>query len=285
VSTETSLALTPQDFEPRNLDQAMKLADQLSKSALVPDAIRGKPADILLIMMKGREFGLTVNQAFTHLNVIKGKVGMSADMMVALCRTRCPDFVRFECIETTAEKATFEAERRGQKPERLTFTIKDAQQAGLVSDGGMYRKYPAQMLRARCQSGLARLLFQDVVAGLYDPDELRSPQQRESTPPLPASIPALPQPEAMLERVESMPPEPPPPHDPVTGEIPFDDEPKSAAEDDVTPDMDERDYHTAKVRNAKSRSEALGAMAKAPTHLKAQLGLVWNEKWGKGTHR
>jgi hypothetical protein len=35
-----------------------------------------------------------------------------------------------------------------------------------------YRKQPATMFRWRCSSMLARTVYPDVVAGVYDPEEL-----------------------------------------------------------------------------------------------------------------
>jgi hypothetical protein len=59
----------------------------------------------------------------------------------------------------------------------ITFTLEDARAAGLVSAGGMYTKYPRQMLRARCLAEICRAVYPDLCMGLYDPEELGAPSE------------------------------------------------------------------------------------------------------------
>jgi hypothetical protein len=108
------------------------------------------------------------------LSVIKGKVTLSADATVALVR-RSGECVEWRCVETTRERATYTTRRKGDtEPTVLTWTIEQATRAGLVGGQG-WRSYPEAMLRARCASALARIVYPDLVAGIYDPDELAAP--------------------------------------------------------------------------------------------------------------
>lgn len=163
-----STAITP--FVPENLEQAEKLSTQLAKSALLPEALRGKPGDVLVVLITGSELGLSPMQSVRGLHVIKGKAIMSADLQVALTK-RHPDCVYFRMTESTALRATYEAQRKGDpKPTSMTFTMEDAARAGLAG-GDTWRKYPAAMLRARCSSSLARTVFPDLMLGVYEEDE------------------------------------------------------------------------------------------------------------------
>lgn len=145
-----------------------------ASSALAPDALRNRPQDALIVLMAGRELGFAPMQSLRMLSVIKGKVTLSADATVALVR-RSGECVEWRCVETTPSRATYTTRRKGDtEPTVLTWTIEQAQRAGLVGGQG-WRSYPEAMLRARCASALARIVYPDLVAGIYDPDELAAP--------------------------------------------------------------------------------------------------------------
>jgi hypothetical protein len=66
---------------------------------------------------------------------------------------------------------TYETKRRGApKPQQLTWTLADAQRAGL-GGGDNWKKYPRAMLSARCKAELARDVYPDVLAGVYETSE------------------------------------------------------------------------------------------------------------------
>jgi hypothetical protein len=165
----TDAALTP--FVPTSIEQASKLAAQLAQSALLPDALRGKPADVLVTLITGHELGLSPMQAIRGLHVIKGKAVMSADLTVALVKKHA-ECLYFKLVETTAQRAVYATERKNEGETKMAFAIEDAQRAGLTG-GDNWKKYPAAMLRARCASALARAVYPDLTLGVYDPDEAR----------------------------------------------------------------------------------------------------------------
>ena len=144
----------------------------VASSTLAPEALRGKPQDALLVLMTGRELGIGPMQALRMVTVIRGRVTLSADATVALVR-RSPECVEWRLVESTAERETYSTTRRGDTaPTVLTWTMQQAAAAGLVRGGGQWQTYPEAMLRARCASALARIVYPDLVAGIYDPDEL-----------------------------------------------------------------------------------------------------------------
>jgi hypothetical protein len=157
-------------------------------SSLAPDALRGRPQDALIVLMAGRELGLAPMQSMRMLSVIKGKVTLAADATVALVR-RSGECVEWRLVETTAQRATYTTRRKGDtEPTTLTWTIEQAQRAGLTGGQG-WRSYPEAMLRARCASALARVVYPDLVAGIYDPDELATPIEsapRQEPAPVPS---------------------------------------------------------------------------------------------------
>ena len=160
-------------FNPRTLVEAHQLASALYKSGLLPSEIKSAEA-AFAILAKGHELGLKPMQSFDLICVIKGKPSLSAAGMRALCLAR-PDVCEyFRNVETTATKATFETKRRGDpQPVELTFTIEEAKRAGLVRPDSNWSKWPERMLEARASSALARLVYPDLVGGVYTPEEIQ----------------------------------------------------------------------------------------------------------------
>jgi len=135
---------------------------------------------VLLAALLGAElgWGLMMSQRMTH--VMHGQVTLSADAYCALARTH-PDCLDFRVVEeeTDERRCTCQTLRRGGEPERYTFTLDDAHNAGLRSP--MWKKFPAAMLRARAASTLARRVYPDAIAGLTGADSATDIEPHEPT--------------------------------------------------------------------------------------------------------
>ena len=150
--------------------QAMRSQTEvLVQSGFLPKAVN-TVEKALAIALKGRELGLPMMQSITSIHVIDGKPSISAELMAALVFQRLPGAV-LQCIETSNTRATYEAGRPTQKILRMSFTIEDAQAAGVTGKDN-WKKYPAAMLRARACSAICRVVFPDAIMGVYTPDEL-----------------------------------------------------------------------------------------------------------------
>lgn len=156
-------------FEPSDVSSAFDLAKILVESKLLPRSL-STPAAAFTVIMAGRELGLTAMQSLRSLHVIEGKPVMSADLMVALC-LRSSVCESFRLIESTDKVATYEATRKGEKPVRLSWTKEQAAAAGLLGKANWKNHLP-DMLRARCKAALARIVFPDLMLGIYDADEI-----------------------------------------------------------------------------------------------------------------
>jgi hypothetical protein len=164
-------ALAPHTaFEPENLNQALALAEHLSKSSVIPTPLRGKPADVIVVLLTGRELGLSPMQSLRSLHVVEGRPVLSAELLVALCLKRPEICESFTLIETSDAKATYRAKRRGSEPVTLSWTIEQAVKAGLAAKNN-WKNHPAAMLRARASASLARAVFPDITTGVYGEDE------------------------------------------------------------------------------------------------------------------
>jgi len=157
-------------FEPSDIGQGVQLAKLLVASRLLPKSI-ATPEAAFVVIMAGRELGLTAMQSIRSIHVVDGKPTMSADLMVALTK-RSPACEFLRLVESTTERAAYETRRRGE-PDTTTigFTIDDASKAGLLGRGP-WRQYPAAMLRARAAAAICRAVYPDLMLGVYETDEL-----------------------------------------------------------------------------------------------------------------
>lgn len=168
-------------YDPTAGTQGLVVADQvrrfqefarvLSTSELLPDGLRGKPANVFMALMQGLDLGLRPMQALNLIDVIKGKPAMNAQGMRAQILAAGH---RYRIVENTDERCTIAAHRKDwpddEWPE-TTFTIEQAKQAGLAG-GENWKKYPADMLLARATSRMAKAYFSDVTNGLSSVEEL-----------------------------------------------------------------------------------------------------------------
>jgi 5'-3' exonuclease len=165
-------------LDPRSMQDARILAKDLHQSAMFSGY--GSPQAVLSTVMLGRELGLPAMASLRGIHNIEGKHGLSAQLMVALIlKSGVCEY--FERISSSATEATFEALRKGARaPQRVSYTLEQAKQAGLVKDKSAWMKDPESMCIARASSRLARIVAPDVVGGLYTPDELREARDTEA---------------------------------------------------------------------------------------------------------
>jgi 5'-3' exonuclease len=160
-------------LEPTSMAEAITLAKHAFDSKQF--SAYGTPQAVLMALLAGRELGLTAMASLRALHIIEGKPTMSADLMRALViKSGAVKF--FRCTERTDTYSTWQTQRGDDPPVTITYTIEDAQAAGVVKPGSAWTKYPADMLTARASSKLARLVYPDVLHGIYTPEELRENQ-------------------------------------------------------------------------------------------------------------
>lgn len=156
---------------PRSLQDVELLAAKAHKSGMY--GVKSAE-DAFMRIATGLELGLSASQALRGIHVFSGKPTLAADTMLAVCQ-RSPLCETFACVESSATKATYVAKRVGQPETRLTWTIEEAKAAKLDGKDN-WRMYPAAMLRARCIAALARMVFADLLLGLYTPEEMGDAQ-------------------------------------------------------------------------------------------------------------
>lgn len=185
--------------------QIVAISEYVNKSALVPDALRGKPRDVALVMLKANDLGIPLTMALDQLYVIHGRVGMESKLMRALVRR---DGHSIQDDPASDKRCAIVHGKRADNGDRGTgtFDLDDAVDFGLIKEWNekegrltvtpvdgkpQYVKDTANMLKQRATARLCRDLFSDCLAGVtYTPEELgyvdaeevgTSSQQEEAT--------------------------------------------------------------------------------------------------------
>jgi len=152
--------------------QELMVYNTWAKTAVESQMYRGigKEAGVMMIMLAAREYGIKPAQALNGgLQIIEGKVELSARMMSALIRKAGHELK----IEDGENFCKVWGKRRDTGEEHeVKYTMEMAQRAGLIKDKGAWKKTQEDMLYNRAMSRLARRLFSDVIGVGYVQGEI-----------------------------------------------------------------------------------------------------------------
>jgi hypothetical protein len=168
-------ATRPAALVPGTFLEAQAFCAALASSDLVPAKLKDRAADVLVIVLSGIEVGLAPMQSLRLYHVINGVPRLSADGMAAVV-SASPLCEYLEVLDSTEARSTWRTKKRGRGEQTLTWTIEKAKGAGLLTDPrskDRWTAYPGAMLNARCKAELCRLVYPEVVAGLYSTEEAR----------------------------------------------------------------------------------------------------------------
>ena len=162
----------PQAPAATNLTESMDYARAVSSAALLPEAYRGKPADIMLAVGLGQAMGLSPAESLYRIAVIKGRPTASAELIASNVR-KAGHILRVKVDEAGLRvKASI---FRADDPDFEHSVVRDmawAKTMGLA-DQPNYKKQPLTMLQWRAISAVARLAASEALYGVgHTPDEL-----------------------------------------------------------------------------------------------------------------
>lgn len=169
---------------PQSLDEALRFAEMLSKSSIVPKDFNGNPGNILVAIQWGMELGLQPMQAMQNIAVINGRPALWGDAVIALVRSSPLCEYVYETLD--GDVATCRVRRRGEDEQVRTFSMADAKAAGLIGKQGPWTQYPKRMLQLRARAFALRDVFPDVLRGMPVAEEVMDmPKERDVSPPAP----------------------------------------------------------------------------------------------------
>ena len=176
MTQDNSNAIVPSDWS-----LMQQQASTLVASGFLPKAI-DTPQKAIAIIMLGRELGIAPWAALTGINVIQGKPAASPQLMLALIyRSGQLEDMR---IEDDGQTCTVHMKRKGRALHTESFSMDDAKRMMTteyvngnkrsipLADKYNWQQMPAVMRKWRAVAACARIVFADVILGMYTLDEL-----------------------------------------------------------------------------------------------------------------
>jgi hypothetical protein len=151
---------------PTNLEDLQRLGNMCANSGFFQDA--RQLAQACVKIAAGAEYGLPPVVSMTGINVIKGRVTLSANVMAAIMKRAGYKLkTRFDGEQSCAITVI---DPDGENLGESSFSMDDAKRAGLGGDN--WKKFPRNMLFARAVSNAARWFAPEVLTGAITPEEL-----------------------------------------------------------------------------------------------------------------
>ena len=174
LAAQQSTALRPAgqfDLSPQTFDQAITFSQYLADSDMVPKDFKGKPGNCLIAMQWGSELGLKPLQSLQNLAVINGRPALWGDAVIAL--VMASPVCEYVTEDDDGHTATCRVKRKGAPEQTRTFSMDDAQKAGLAGKQGPWSQYPKRMRQMRARAFALRDVFPDVLRGMPVAEELQ----------------------------------------------------------------------------------------------------------------
>lgn len=161
-----------------NWDNNLAIAEDLIKSGFLPQHIK-TVQQAAMIMEMGRELGIPRMIALNKIYVIGQKPALEAQLMLQLIY----DSGKAEAITIKSEDSSCTVIMKRKVPQvehAETFGIKEATALFLIGKDN-YKKQPKTMYKWRAISACARVVFPDVIGGMYSREELEDIDEIKET--------------------------------------------------------------------------------------------------------
>lgn len=171
-----------QGLDLKDQGQLVRFIGQMIKAKALPKHLSTE-AEVLSAWNYAAQLRLPPQVSLKNIAVINGSPSLFGDLPLALVQ-RHPDFVSYEefCIDKDYKKICWEEknldseifggvvifQRKGSPKQSFSFTIADANRAGLISKAGNgmpWRSYPQVMVVRRARITGIRALFADALTG------------------------------------------------------------------------------------------------------------------------
>lgn len=159
------------DLSPQNFEQALTFSNYLAESDLVPKDFKGKPGNCLIAMQWGAELGLKPLQSLQNLAVINCRPALWGDAVIALVLSS--PVCEYVTEDDDGHTAYCRVKRKGGPEQVRSFSMEDAQKAGLTGKQGPWTQYPKRMRQMRARAFALRDVFPDVLRGMPVAEELQ----------------------------------------------------------------------------------------------------------------
>jgi hypothetical protein len=183
---------------PRSVADALELASVMSKASLIPDHLRNKPGDCLLVIMQAQRWGMDAVSVAQCTSVVHGKLCYEGKLVAAALYSMgaVDGRLRYDFEGSGPSRTVTVTGRPHGSP--VDQTVVGTVQGWQTSNDN-WKKQPDDMLVYRGTRQWARRYAPEALLGVYTPDEIEDvpaatstttvtqlPAQPEQLPPYPA---------------------------------------------------------------------------------------------------
>jgi len=166
---EKRITARPNPMLLTTFEEVENFALHAATTKMIPKDFQGKPDDIIIAVMMGKELGLPPIQSVQSIAVINGRPSVWGDAVPGLCWAsgKVEDIQEyFEGEEgTDAFTAVCVAKRRGASPKTARFSQADAKKAAIFGKN-VHAQYPRRMMQWRARHFALHDAFPDVLKGI-----------------------------------------------------------------------------------------------------------------------
>lgn len=154
-----------------NMLQTRAVANFLSRSKFLPQALRGDLNTAVMLCVTCKQMGLPIT-ALSEVMEVNGKISFWGRTKLAIVmKSPLCEYIMAEEQDDT--KCTLIAKRKGWPKEvKETYTIQMAEKAGLINRSDAWKKHPADMLYWRAITRVISKVFPDVIQGFASVEDL-----------------------------------------------------------------------------------------------------------------
>ena len=160
----------PTALVPSGMDQAIKLANLMSESSLIPEALRGKPADCFLVVEQATRWGMSPFAVAQCTSVIKGKLMFEGKLVAAVVNAlgNLEKDLDYTYTGSGQDRTcrVFATKRGEKEPREVTVVFKDVR-----TTNGCWQSQPDQQLAYSGSRVWARRHAPELMLGVYAPEE------------------------------------------------------------------------------------------------------------------
>ncbi len=151
--------------------QLRTVAEAMIKTGFLPPTLK-TPEQVIMVIMTGRELNVPMMESLRGINVISQKPAVAPQLMLGMIN-RSGELEDMAIDDNEPGQVTVTMKRKGKTAYTVSFGENEAKMMGLLYKDN-YKKQPMNMYKWRAISACARVVFPDVIGGLYLPEEIIS---------------------------------------------------------------------------------------------------------------
>lgn len=167
------------------LNTALAVAEELSKSDIIPKEFQKKPANCLIAVELANRLKASPFQVMQNMDVIYGRPALRSSFVIACINNsgKIIGSLKFEMNEKATKCRAWAIEKEtGSKLYGPTVTMEMAQAEGWATkNGSKWKTMPDLMLRYRAAAFFGRLYCPEILNGMYTDDEVKDFDNKQPT--------------------------------------------------------------------------------------------------------